>query len=94
VLVTYLALNKMARGVAKYFFTTILLGMMTTKADKEALNRAIAAAGSMRKFAAAVGVTHQAVSQWRRIPAELVVKAEKASGIAREELRPDLYRRE
>jgi len=47
----------------------------------------------MRKFAAGIGVTHQAVLKWKRVPAELVVAAEKISGIPREELRPDLYRR-
>jgi len=38
-------------------------------------------------------VTHGAVSQWLRfrIPAERVLDVERASGISRDRLRPDLY---
>ena len=36
-------------------------------------------------------VTSQAISQWRRIPAERVVDVERATGVARRELRPDLF---
>lgn len=37
------------------------------------------------------GVTSQAVSQWKRIPAGRVIAVEKATGIPRHELRPDIY---
>lgn len=56
------------------------------------LTKAINAVGSARKLAAKIGVSHQAISKWRRVPAEFVVVMEKATGIPREELRPDLYR--
>jgi DNA-binding transcriptional regulator YdaS (Cro superfamily) len=56
------------------------------------LRLAIAAAGSERKLGGRIGVSGQAVNQWRRVPAELVVRVEKATGIQREVLRPDLYR--
>jgi DNA-binding transcriptional regulator YdaS (Cro superfamily) len=65
---------------------------MPLKSTSRIMRRAIKAAGGLRKLATALGVTHPAVRLWRRIPAELVVKAEAVTGIPREELRPDLYR--
>jgi DNA-binding transcriptional regulator YdaS (Cro superfamily) len=56
------------------------------------LRLAITAAGSERRLGARIGVSGQAVNQWPRVPAELVVRVEKATGVQRETLRPDLYR--
>ena len=42
-------------------------------------------------LARSLGITHGAVNQWRRVPAERVVAVERITGIAREKLRPDLY---
>jgi len=52
--------------------------------------------GSQNKLASMVGVTAQAISKWRRskIPAERVLDVERASGVSRHDLRPDLYPRE
>lgn len=43
------------------------------------------------QLAKALGITHGAVSQWRRIPAERALEIERITGIPRSELRPDLY---
>lgn len=43
------------------------------------------------KIAEIVGVTSQAVSQWKRVPYRHVKKVSKASGIPVEELAPDLF---
>jgi DNA-binding transcriptional regulator YdaS (Cro superfamily) len=51
------------------------------------------AAGSLRKLAAMVGVSHQAISKWTDVPAHWIIKIEKVTSVPREELRPDLYRR-
>jgi DNA-binding transcriptional regulator YdaS (Cro superfamily) len=48
--------------------------------------------GGYRGLARAVGVTAEAIRHWKRVPAERVIKIEKVSGVAREQLRPDLYR--
>jgi DNA-binding transcriptional regulator YdaS (Cro superfamily) len=36
-------------------------------------------------------ITSQAVSQWRRVPAERALEVEALTGISRHELRPDVY---
>jgi hypothetical protein len=41
-----------------------------------------------------LGITHGAVSQWRRVPAERVLDVERLTGIERHVLRPDIYPRE
>jgi DNA-binding transcriptional regulator YdaS (Cro superfamily) len=66
---------------------------MAQRHDK-ALARAIKAAGGYRPLAAKLdgAITYQAITQWRRVPAEWVVAIERATEIPREELRPDLYR--
>jgi DNA-binding transcriptional regulator YdaS (Cro superfamily) len=61
-----------------------------------ALKRALGAFGdNQSRFAAAIGTSQQLVSYWLRngkaLPAEHVLAAERATGISRHELRPDLY---
>lgn len=58
------------------------------------LKQAIAAAGNRSQLASFLKISRQAVNKWTRIPAERVVDVEKATGIPREKLRPDLYRRQ
>lgn len=47
--------------------------------------------GLRLKVAKSLGITHGAVSQWRRVPAERVLGVEKVTGIPRYVLRPDIY---
>ena len=58
------------------------------------LQQAIEAAGNGKALAGRIGVTPQALSQWRRAPARRVLDIERASGVPRHELRPDLYPKE
>lgn len=61
----------------------------------ERLNEFLSKRGATAQLARAIGVTHAAVRQWGgHVPANRVVAVEGATGIPREELRPDLYRRE
>ncbi|MBJ2282469.1 helix-turn-helix domain-containing protein [Pseudomonas sp. MF6767] len=57
------------------------------------LERAILAAGSGKALAGLLGVTPMAVSYWkaRGVPARHALSIEKATGVSRHELRPDLY---
>ncbi len=36
-------------------------------------------------------ISPQAISQWKRVPAERVLDVERVTGVPRHELRPDLY---
>jgi len=63
--------------------------------DYEALapkvRKCVKAAGGMKQFCKGIGRSRAMVYLWEDIPAELVVKAEKITGIPREKIRPDLY---
>ena len=37
------------------------------------------------------GITPQAISQWKQVPAERVIEVERATGVSRHRLRPDIY---
>jgi DNA-binding transcriptional regulator YdaS (Cro superfamily) len=55
------------------------------------LELALQQAESMTKLAESVGVGVSAISQWKRVPAERVLSVERATGVSRQKLRPDLY---
>ena len=49
-------------------------------------------AGGPSKLARAIGgVSSQAVSQWKKVPADRVLEVEKITGISRHQLRPDVF---
>ena len=50
--------------------------------------------GLATKLAKALKLDLSAISKWSRIPADHIVAVERISGIPREELRPDLYRKQ
>jgi DNA-binding transcriptional regulator YdaS (Cro superfamily) len=58
---------------------------------KSILDEAIAAAGGVMALAQALGISHQAVSLWKRCPATRVLDVERLSGISRYKLRPDVF---
>ena len=47
--------------------------------------------GTKIRIARELGITHGAVSQWQKVPAERVLDVERITGIPRHELRPDIY---
>ena len=56
---------------------------------------AVEAAGNQARLAELMCVSREAISRWGRrgkIPAERVVEVEAATGVPREQLRPDLHR--
>ena len=68
---------------------TLYIYPMTDK--NEALERAIKAAGTSYELADRLGITPQALSQWDKVPPLRVLDVERATGVPRHELRPDLY---
>jgi DNA-binding transcriptional regulator YdaS (Cro superfamily) len=56
-----------------------------------ALTEATQRAGGQARLAKLLGVTRQAVCQWKRVPADRVREIERLTGVPREVLRPDLF---
>jgi DNA-binding transcriptional regulator YdaS (Cro superfamily) len=59
---------------------------------KAGIKLAIKAAGGHRKLARLLGISHQAIGNWDRIPAERLIEIEILTGVEREALRPDIFR--
>lgn len=61
----------------------------------EALQAAVAKAGTQQAMADICGVSQTAVWKWlqssKRLPAEHVLRVEAATGVSRHDLRPDIY---
>jgi len=55
------------------------------------IQAAVDGAGGVTKLADALGLTVSAISQWRVVPPLRVLAVEKASGVPRWVLRPDIY---
>lgn len=58
---------------------------------KTPLERAIDGAGGPKALGLRLGISSQAISQWTECPPLRVLDVERASGVPRHELRPDLY---
>jgi YdaS antitoxin of YdaST toxin-antitoxin system len=56
------------------------------------LKKAIAAAGNKSRLAELLKIQRQAISKWKRVPLNRILAVEAATGVRREELRPELYR--
>lgn len=70
-----------------------------SKASRRALQWAIDRAGGENALADAIGTTRQHIIYWRDkakggVGAEYVLPIERATGISRHSLRPDIYPRE
>jgi DNA-binding transcriptional regulator YdaS (Cro superfamily) len=57
----------------------------------DATQIAIRNAGGPTALARLLGVTPQAVGQWKLVPPDKVLQVEQASGVSRHELRPDVF---
>jgi len=58
---------------------------------QEALERAVKAAGGYTALGRKIGITGEAIMQWREVPSRRVLLVERITGIPKELLRPDLY---
>jgi DNA-binding transcriptional regulator YdaS (Cro superfamily) len=57
------------------------------------LRAAVKAVGSMTELAELIDIAPQAISQWDVIPIQRVLEIERLTGVDRERLRPDMFRR-
>lgn len=55
------------------------------------LKWAIEIAGSQVKLARLLGISHQALNKWQDVPPRHIIAIERATGVHRSLLRPDLY---
>lgn len=68
------------------------LSLMDRMAPKDpSIQKAIEAAGTSKELARRLGITPQALSQWKRVPPLRALLVERVTGIPRHELRPDIY---
>ena len=66
---------------------------MSTPYVDAGLKKAIAKAGSVRALGRLLGIQHSAILEWKRVPYERILDVERVTGVQREELRPELYRK-
>jgi DNA-binding transcriptional regulator YdaS (Cro superfamily) len=59
----------------------------------DGLRRAAEAAGGKAALARLLGLSRQAVHRWHRVPADRLDEVERATGVPREVLRPDIFHR-
>jgi DNA-binding transcriptional regulator YdaS (Cro superfamily) len=57
----------------------------------DGLRQAVEAAGSFKALARALGMSLQALSEWKRVPAHRILQVEAVTGVCRTKLRPELY---
>jgi DNA-binding transcriptional regulator YdaS (Cro superfamily) len=57
------------------------------------LSKAIEAAGGVRALARALKCAHTSILQWTKVPYRRLLDVERVTGMPREELRPELYRK-
>lgn len=57
----------------------------------EIVKRAAANVGGLTRLASQIGVRHQSIYSWRRVPAERVRDMARVSGLQAYEIRPDLF---
>ena len=73
----------------------ITIGVKLAFMSTLGLEKAISEAGGQVALASLLGIRQSHISNWKnrgkRVPAEWVIKIEKATGVPRHELRPDLY---
>ena len=80
-----------------FFYTADLAGFIEATKTLDAKPRAVPflhlqlPRGGKKALAAALGLGAPAISQWKHVPANHLVLAERITGIPRHELRPDLY---
>ncbi len=72
--------------------------METTCSPTEALALAVRRAGSQVALAKILGTRQSTIYTWLnssgRLPAEMVLRVEAATGVSRHDLRPDIYPRD
>jgi DNA-binding transcriptional regulator YdaS (Cro superfamily) len=83
--------NLPLRGLCKNGLQTGAICESMGGMTEAALSMAAARAGGRSALARLLGISRQAVEQWREVPALRVLQVERCTGVPRTHLRPDLY---
>jgi len=67
--------------------------MTIHKKTPRGLKAAAKAAGSLAALARLLGIKAQSLQKWRRIPRKRILQIERLTGVPREKLAPDLFKR-
>jgi DNA-binding transcriptional regulator YdaS (Cro superfamily) len=59
--------------------------------DEHSIREIAAKAGGVIALSKKLGLSRAAVSQWKRVPAEQVLKVEALTGVSRYDMRPDVF---
>ena len=63
------------------------------KKTPKGLRLAAEAAGGKSALCRLLGITPQSMNKWTRIPRKRIIAIERLTGVSREELAPDLFKR-
>jgi DNA-binding transcriptional regulator YdaS (Cro superfamily) len=75
----------------KVFKAVLLIATMEPNLNRHGVIAVRRAANGASAIARVIGVTPQAVAQWKAIPPEHVLKLERAFGVSRHIQRPDVF---
>ncbi|WP_336511316.1 transcriptional regulator [Agrobacterium tumefaciens] len=75
----------------KDFKAVLLIASMEPNLNRQGVIAVRSAANGASAIARVIGVTPQAVAQWKAIPPEHVLKLERAFGVSRYIQRPDVF---
>jgi DNA-binding transcriptional regulator YdaS (Cro superfamily) len=73
------------------FVLEVAYSVTMTKPRDHIMTKVFASYGNATQLAAYLGVSKQAVSQWKRIPLRYLKMISEETGLSRRKLRPDLY---
>jgi hypothetical protein len=65
----------------------------TVKNKNAGLLKVLDAAGGVMALARMLNLNHAVVSRWHQVPAHWIIEIENKTGVPREQIRPELYRR-
>ena len=69
----------------------VMIETMATEHRDRIMRRIYAERGLATRIAAELGLTYQAVQQWKRVPPEHVMSVAAILGIRPEDIRPDIF---
>lgn len=80
-----------ATGISRFSLRPDIFGAADDMVESNDIIRAARVALKSQGLADALGIPLSEIAAWDRVPAEMVLKVERATGISRYKLRPDVF---